>query len=387
MQHQRKPVIFDEPFTGETLDRLRTIFLYYDEIEVLDHSYLIDEFEKDNWAAIWNPQKIREEVEKLARQYGIKDRNEINRRFQQARKATEDRRKYVTNLLDRTYAPHKTYWKFLRELGQAGHVRVVAPDLDVPAREIVHPDKAKSAATAVTAEFTPWLKEYMTRSGSFALDAQGEDAIGGTIGVIAMILFAHVLTGVMYQVQGRELYSGDDILVRTLSRFSNTPKPVAAKLAETVLNLEVPRIAVSEFDELGEVKSKLKELREQFQIEMRAISAHLIDHEWNEDLLKELEVVRLSKIEPVLFDLRRKLEEHNLPRALTDAKDTIIGTASLGLGLAVSAGASLNAQLLATALGAGAGGLFGAMNFFREERIAFDQNRLAYVIQVKRRLK
>jgi hypothetical protein len=203
--------------------------------------------------------------------------------------------------------------------------------------------------------------------------------------LVFLVLAHYLMTGIARQVQGNSFYSGEDGLIRAASRFSDLPKPVSARLGESVLSVEVPQISVTEFDELAEVKRKLGDLRKAFQAEMNFLTADLGTRAWDEELIRELLSRKAMRVDPVLYDLRRKLEEpatRRVARAAIEGKDTVIGTAALGLALAAGAGATLNVQILAVILGAGAGAIAAALSAAKKERLTIDENRLAYVVRL-----
>lgn len=384
MNSKSDAILFQEPFNRYTLDRLRFLFVYYDVVEVIDHSAAFAEFERDGWNFVYRPEIVRQEVEKACRKQGIRDRNEINRRYTQGLRLAQQAKVRTAPLLARAYAPHKAYWELLRTLDKAGYVHLVPAPLEGKLNPAVSLDEAESVAHSIASEFTDWIRDYADRTAAqYALDQP--EAAAPIFGLITLILSRQLLTGLGHIVQGGEMYSGEDGLVRAISRLSLSPTPVHAKLGETVLNIEVPQIYVSEFDELAEVKQQLADLRKAFQVEMQALTADLGNREWNGELIKELGARKIARIDPVLFDLRRKLAEPLHRRGLTtvlDARDSAMGAAGIGLALAATAGAALNMQLLTGLITGGIGALTGAIAQTVKDRMTFDQNRLAYVVKL-----
>jgi hypothetical protein len=378
-------ILFDEPFSRNTLDRLRLLFLHYETVEVIDHSADFNEYERADWNMFWDAGSVRRETEKLCREMGVTDRNLISKmRVMAQAKATESQRA-IAPFLKRAYAPHKQYWELLRELDKKGHVKVIPAPLDQKFTPNMENRDARAMASDISSEYVAWTRDYMARTAAQYQGATGDGAMQAVVGLMFMVLAHHLLTGIARQVQGRSFYSGEDGLIRAASKFSNLPKPVAARLGESVLSVEVPQICVTEFDELAEVKRNLSDLRVAFQAEMQFLTSDLGKREWNDDLVRELLSRKTMKVDPVVFDLRRKLGEPKLrrmARTALEGKDTAIGAAGIGLALAAGAGATLNIQILAGILGTGIGAVAGALSAANKDEITIDQNRLAYVVRL-----
>lgn len=382
-------ILFDEPFNRNTLDRLRLLFLHYETVEVIDHSAGFDEYERAGWSMFWDSRSVRLETEKLCREMGITDRNQISKMQVIARAKSTESQRSIAPFLKRAYAPHRQYWELLRELDKKGHVKIIPAPLDEKFSPSMETRDAHAMASDISSEYVAWTKDYMARTAAQYQGATADGAMQAVIGLMFMLLAHHLLTGIARQVQGRNFYSGEDGLIRAASKFSSLPKPVAARLGESVLSVEVPQICVTEFDELAEIKRDLGDLRVAFQAEMRFLTGDLGTREWNDDLIRELLSRKATRVDPVIFDLRRKLDEPKLKRiarAALGGKDTALATAGIGLALAAGAGATLNVQLLAGILGTGAGAIAGALHSAAKENITIDQNRLAYVVRLDKQI-
>ena len=157
-------ILFDEPFNRLTHDRLRFVFLYFDVVEVVDHSAHFAEYEQSGWGHFWDASAIRREIEKACHERGIRDKNQINLRYVAALKKAQEARAQTQPILRRAYQPHQSYWRFLRDLRKQGHVRIVQAPLDQKFTPSVAPQDAKSVAGSVATEFMGWVKDYLRRT-------------------------------------------------------------------------------------------------------------------------------------------------------------------------------------------------------------------------------
>jgi hypothetical protein len=205
-------------------------------------------------------------------------------------------------------------------------------------------------------------------------------------GIVLMILAAHMLAGTAKQLQGYELYTGEDAQIRAISRLVHFSKPSAPRLGESIITLEVPNIRAAEFGTLAEAKEKLKELREAFAVEMGALTADLEAVEWNADVIEELRLRKKAKVDPILFDLRRKAAstlENMLKGHAHEGLAASLGVGSFAMNIAMALGANLNLTLLAAVLGTEAGILAGAFAQALNNKAEIDKNHLGYVIRLE----
>jgi hypothetical protein len=384
-----KPVLFNDPFSRFTIERLKFLYLYYDEVHIVDYSALLQDYAKNGWTVFLNEKAISTEIKRKFQKDGIRDRNQIARAMFLSRSESKRVLNAVHAALEKTYTSHANYWNYLAFLSRQGfiHLEPLPEELEFAKQLTRDQIETKLLAEQMSGDLRDWWLDYIART--VPPDLVAEEVRLPVGGLVYLILAAHIFGGIAKQLQGFEVYTGEDAQIRAMSRMVDFAKPTSTRLGDIVISVEVPSIQVKEFHELAEAKAKLTDLRHAFVVEMSALTADLENQEWNDSLLAEIRARKKSKVDPILFDLQRQANATvaNMIRDKSgESLDTALGVGSIAMTVALAFGAKLDVGLLAGLVGSGAGSLLGGIARGLSDKVHMDKNHLAYVVKLKQHL-
>jgi hypothetical protein len=130
------------------------------------------------------------------------------------------------------------------------------------------------------------------------------------------------------------------------------------------------------------VREDLKLYRHNFITEMESVTADLRGQTWDAELLKEIDIRRIQRINPILQELREKSKfslERAIGKKISVPASTIFAGATLNIGQYMSAGSVISLGVL----GALAGGGISILEDYYGRKVELKENRLGYVIQLE----
>lgn len=223
-----KKILYNDPFNPDCIERLKFLYLYSDEIEVLDYSSLLTDFQKDNWASFFDHDAA---VDRAIKEHGSRDRNAISKLKFKARLHSKLLQKSVAPILNRIYSEHIDYWAYLRKLANDNYVTIKPLDDEfrVQRPSSISTSEAKMRADNIASELTAWTQDYIVRTQTTRFLT--EDAALYVLMLDQIILAAHMLGGLAAQMAGLEVYTGEDFQVRAISQMTEMNKPAATLAA------------------------------------------------------------------------------------------------------------------------------------------------------------
>lgn len=382
-------VFFNDPFNSECIERLKFLYLYYDEIEVMDYSWAFEDFAKDNWAGLLKKEDFIKGVIDILRSKGVKDRNALSKATQNTVSMHKGITESVTPLLNKIYGEQLEYWSYLSTLADTGIVKLVKYDKEYTEsldrkNFNIKTVGSKLRSEKAAEEIMNWVRKYMIR---IQLPTPMNDEQGTyVLGVISLILGTYTFGGLYKQLNGSNVYTGEDHQIRALSQITNASNPIAARLGERAIQIEVPSIRYVDIEQLSEVREKLLGLRNAFIVQMEALTADLTRNEWNDDLLNEIKILKKREIDPIVFELR-KLSESSvydvLKTRFSGPVKASLGSSAFVIGLCVEMGAELPVSTILAIAGALGGGI--THNFIQtlQSKKNIEFNQLAYLIRLQ----
>lgn len=144
--------------------------------------------------------------------------------------------------------------------------------------------------------------------------------------------------------------------VESLARLSgHNSFPIQSK-ADTIgiqlISRELPNFELQSYDDILELRYKLREELGRFRLEMRQIAADITTNPWSEDFRQDIDRVIAKQLDPALAELRRKLSLSNdkfiqkLFKEIKSGKPTIPFVASLFTGFPLYASFLISAAIV-----------------------------------------